>query len=356
MMPSKAEETTDRPLSQLINTATRSIHGKLNKLIMSRLSIALPPHAQDASNYVSGLLHITPIYITFESLWRNILDLEETNSDDAGADPEGSQPESTDVENRNLSDSPTTDDRVNSLLTNLYLPGLVRSQELQKDVISLTGWSSHTVAEHLDDAGESPVLGEFIQHIQHVVGERPHVLLAYAWVLYMALFSGGRIIRAALEKVDANFWIPASAHLASPRMKPRSATTNTTTKAVGGPLNFFSFTTTTLGDDDVGAGGGGGGGGAGNDEDLKTTFKQRLAGSEGMLTTDERDDIVQEARSIFAYMVRLVSELDDICDTDPQAGRMLSLRSRDSVVVEKERRAALALLAKRIAAEEREEE
>ncbi|KAK7745225.1 hypothetical protein SLS62_009854 [Diatrype stigma] len=365
-MPSRIEET-DRPLSQLINTATRSVHMQLNQLVVSRLTIALPPHAQDASNYVSGLLHITPIYIVFESLWHNILnpapDVDDSNTDDTGV----AQPDSTDIEIlpdlMHLAHTPTIDQRMRSVLSDLRLPGLIRSQELQKDIISLTGWSSLTVVEHLNDSAELPVLGEFLYHIKHAVEERPHVLLAYAWVLYMALFSGGRIIRATLEKVDSGFWIPASAaaatshhHLLLRQHRPTSSMGNnpgsssTATAATAtGPLHFFSFAATEEDKNDDGNGKGNGG------EDLKTAFKQRLAGSESRLTTKERDEIVREARSIFAYMVRLVEELDDICDTDPLAGRMLSLRSRDSVVVEKERRAALAVLAKRVAAEEGQE-
>lgn len=364
-MPSRLEET-DRPLSQLINTATRSVHTQLNKLVVSRLTIALPPHAQDASNYVSGLLHITPIYIVFESLWHNILNPAVPGVDDSNADDtEVVQPDSAGIETLpdllEFAHTPTIEQRMRSVLSDLHLPGLIRSQELQKDIISLTGWSSLTVVEHLNDSAESPVLGEFLHHIKHAVEERPHVLLAYAWVLYMALFSGGRIIRATLEKVDAGFWIPASEaataqhhhHLLRQHQlsgsgvggKSGSSSSDTAARAWG-PLHFFSFAT-------VGEEGGNGNNNGG--EDLKAVFKQRLAESESRLTAGERDDIVREARSIFAYMVRLVEELDDICDTDPLAGRMLSLRSRDSVVVEKERRAALAVLAKRVAAEEEAE-
>ncbi|RYP24462.1 hypothetical protein DL765_000482 [Monosporascus sp. GIB2] len=343
-MPLKEGEE-DRPLSVLINTATRSVHTKLNKLVVSRLSLALPPEAEDASKYVSGLLHITPIYIAFESLWRKILQSdvpveEEDGLDDADScdvcDPETAQSEPTDLQTlRDILRIPhllTVDSRTRSLLTNLYLPDLTRSQELQKDIVSLTGWSNRTVTEHLDDASESPVLSEFLHHIRHAAETRPHVLAAYAWVLYMALFSGGRIIRATLQSIDPRFWVPASAarHQSASRTGPGVAMA----AVGGGPLHFFSFASTP---DDG--------------EELKTTFKQRLVESEGLLTGAEREDVVQEARDIFAFMVRLVTELDDVCGTEESdASHMVSLRSRDSVVVEKERR-ALARLAKKVAEE-----
>ncbi|RYP48873.1 hypothetical protein DL769_011150 [Monosporascus sp. CRB-8-3] len=341
-MPSKTGES-DRPLSVLINTATRSVHTKLNKLIISRLSLALPPETEDASNYVSGLLHITPIYIAFESLWRKILQSgvtaeEEDGPDDADScnvcDPETAQSEPTDLQTlRDILRIPhplTVDPRTRSLLTNLHLPDLTRSRELQKDIVSLTGWSNRTVTEHLDDAAESPVLSEFLHYIRHAAETRPHVLTAYAWVLYMALFSGGRIIRAMLQSIDPDFWVPASAahHQSASRTGPGVATA----AVGGGPLHFFSFGSTP---DDG--------------EELKTTFKQRLVESEALLTGAEREDVVQEARDIFAFMVRLVTELDDVCGMEESdASHMVSLRSRDSVVVEKERR-ALARLVRKVA-------
>ncbi|RYP01163.1 hypothetical protein DL764_006286 [Monosporascus ibericus] len=343
-MPAKTGET-DRPLSVLINTATRSVHTKLNKLVVSRLSLALPPKAEDASNYVSGLLHITPIYIAFESIWSKILQSrvtveEEDDPDNADSsdicDPETAQSGPADLQTlRDILRIPhpiTVHPRTRSLLTNLHLPGLARSRELQKDIVSLTGWSNRTVTEHLEDAAESPTLSEFLHHINQATETRPHVLTAYAWVLYMALFSGGRIIRSTLQSVPPDFWVPASAahHQSASRTGPGVAAA----AAGGGPLHFFSFASTP---DDG--------------EELKTTFKQRLVESEALLTGAEREDVVQEARNIFGFMVRLVTELDNVCDTEESdASHMVSLRSRDSVVIEKERR-ALARLARKVAEE-----
>ncbi|CAJ2507710.1 Uu.00g088960.m01.CDS01 [Anthostomella pinea] len=400
-MPSKTEEN-ERSLSQLINIATRSVHTKLNKLVLARLPLALPPQADDASQYVSGLLHIAPIYISFESLWRTILDspvsVEEASTEDthvcAACDPAAAAkapPASPDVHSApdgnglDAPHRPVICSRIHSLLAHLHLEGLQRSRALQDDLAALTGWSSRTLAEQLNDAAESPVLADFLRHTKSSVRANPHVLLAYAWVLYMALFSGGRFIRASLEGVDAAFWVPASAqHAEWPSHKAAinaAGNTITTVPCSSGsssnaksfhshqqqsqqqphepnqqeeeqnqnhhpPLDFFRFATPDDG------------------EDLKQTFKGRLAQSESLLTPAERDDVVQEARCIFEFMVCLCGELDDICGTDREAesgtavgagaraAGLLSLRSRDSVVVEKERR-QLMEMARRV---ERERE
>ena len=381
----------DQPLSQLMNAATRSVHSKLNNLVVSRLQLALPPQAQDASNYVSGLLHITPIYVAFESLWHGILHPAPQNEEEGEGSTEHNlsfpsalppcnlcSPEVAPSERNDLQTLPeildfagpavasaaaALDPRVPTVLAAIRVPGLERSASLHRDLVALTGWSLHTVTEHLDDAAESPVLAEFLHHIRHAVASRPHVLVAYAWVLYMALFSGGRVIRAALERTDPNFWVPASAS-ASTSSRQRKAAGD-----VRGPLRFLSFGATPDEDEEVEEDededqngevdehdGSASAGEEDSGEALKATFKTRLSEVEGLLTAEERAEAVDEALNIFVFMVRLVAELDEICDTEParEAGGMLALRSRDSVIVKKERR-ALAQMAQRVAAEQQQE-
>ncbi|KAJ8113964.1 hypothetical protein ONZ43_g5018 [Nemania bipapillata] len=319
-MPSKTGDPPC-PLSDSINAATRSVHAKLNKLVISRLRLALPPQADDASQYVAGLLHVTPIYNTFESLWGKVLEspgppgapsLDQRHLNDITYDLAETQLDDDPDPRRQLAVS----ERIRQLLANLYSGGLQRSQALEKDLVSLTCWSSRTLAEQLNDASESPALGDFLAHMRISVEKSPHNLLAYAWVLYMALFSGGRFIRALLENIYPAFWVPASAQRPAPATLANIATTKTQ------PLSFFRFDTPDDG------------------EDLKREFKKRFCDQEGALTEPERQEIIQEARCIFEYMIRIIDELDDICakDKDTAESRLLSLRSRDSVIVENERR------------------
>ncbi|KAI0120130.1 hypothetical protein GGR51DRAFT_554166 [Nemania sp. FL0031] len=333
-MPSKTRDAPC-PLPDSINAATRSVHTKLNKLVISRLRLALPPQADDASHYVSGLLHVAPIYMTFESLWKIALEsLDHLEGHNTGGSPNGAARGSVRAQPDDYSGRPpqfAVTARIKPLLSSLYFEGLQRSQALKNDLVSLTGWSSRTLAEQLNDASESPVLSEFLAHTRDSVETSPHTLVAYGWVLYMALFSGGRYIRASLENIYPAFWVPASAQ------RPMPATLANATSAETQPLNFFRFDTPEDG------------------EDLKVEFKRRLLDLGDTLTETEREEIVQEARCIFDYMILLIGELDDICEKDRESpeARLLSLRSRDSVVVENERRQNSTEISRRAAAKRR---
>ncbi|KAM0434141.1 hypothetical protein ACHAPT_004086 [Fusarium lateritium] len=347
----------DRPLAESIVAATRTIHAKLNKLIIARLPLALPPRASDPTLYISGLLHITPIYMTFEALWRDILDSSPANDVDekeTNDDPDTSLPDSGET------DFPASDihrlsgcNRTQSLLQHVFLPGLMRSDRLKADIAHLTGWSDNLVEDQLRFVEQSGRLGDFIQHIKRSVQHRPHVLLAYSYILFMALFAGGRFIRATLESAGDDFWN----HLPSP-IKPTSLpcqqSTRPTKRASGlsdeqlpehdhychathtMPLRFFHFQTSEDG------------------EDLKREFKQRLLDAERLLTAREKHDIVQESVCIFENMTLLINQLDSVCgdperkDSGGTASSLIDLvdqfhpfraRLRDSVAVAKERSA-----------------
>ncbi|KAI0122943.1 hypothetical protein BJ170DRAFT_118466 [Xylariales sp. AK1849] len=294
-------------LGESINAATRAVHTKLNKLIIYRLPLAIPPQSNEPSSYISGLLHICPIYNTFESSWQTIcksVPLDEENA--LGTPHRGS-----------------VCTRVHSLLTRVHAPELERTAALKEDITIMTGWSPSLLEDQLASAAESPILSAFLQHLHQAVRDRPHVLLAYAWVLYMALFSGGRFIRASLARVAPSFWTATDQ---DPEILP---------------LRFFTFDAPQDGDE------------------IKLAFKKRLAeSSDSLLTADEREDVVAEAKCIFEFMVGVVEELDVVCSMDPrdtqgqiddesvlaQMSKLLGLRTRDSIAVYKERRA----LAKRV--------
>ncbi|KAH7152132.1 hypothetical protein B0J13DRAFT_497911 [Dactylonectria estremocensis] len=351
-----------RPLAELIAISTRTVHARLNKLIIARLPLALPPKAVDQSVYVSGLLHIAPIYLTFERLWRSILDAEPnvgsstptSKSHAAELPPIGSDhgPSKTqDVQSERARDH-TVDTRIHSLLQNMYLPGLMRSDRLKADIASMTGWPDHVVEEQLRSIGQTGRLGEFTHHIKRAVENRPHVLLAYSYILYMALFAGGRFIRASLESFGEDFWAQVPSPI-RPTDLPCQHSAMPVERASGltneelphddhnshadhkMPLRFFHFQTPEDG------------------EDLKREFKRRLVDSEGTLTDGEKHDIIQESVCIFENMTSLIHQLDEVCaDSDQNGGNHglcvndfigminpISARLRDSVSVAKERSA-----------------
>jgi heme oxygenase len=315
------------PLGNSINTGTKPLHTKLNKLIVGRLPLALAPQAEDPSNYVSGLLHITPIYATFETLWRAALDSPLAQENSTKRDEHSCEACESSTTIRDTSHAPddlqqsTICPRIHDLLARVHTPELEREGALKSDIGSLTGWDDDLLREQLDSASEHPVLSDFLGHIRWAVESRPHVLLAYAWVLYMALFRGGRIIRATLERVDSDFWA-----MLNPDVFPEK------------PLQFLTFDTPREGDE------------------IKSDFKRRLTeSSENLLTASERDDIVAEAQKVFGSMLALVGELDDFCREETEdsetmsdkfkgyVGRLVGMRAgmryRDSIAVTNERRA-----------------
>lgn len=351
-----------RPLAESIAISTRSIHARLNKLIIARLPLALPPRAADPSIYVSGLLHIAPIYMTFERLWRNILDADpeadpETTAgdscdpdmpllDSAGVPLEGHEAGGQGVHN------PPVCKRIHSLLQHLHLPGLMRSDRLKADIASLTGWPDHVVEEQLRSIGQTGRLAQFTNHIKRAVENRPHVLLAYSYILFMALFAGGRFIRASLESAGKEFW----EQLPSPVLPTELSCQHSTRpieRASGltdeelpeddhnshadhkMPLRFFHFKSAEDG------------------EELKREFKKRLVDLESILTDAEKHDVIQEAVCIFENMTLMINQLDMVCaDLDRNNGdditsvnnlagmvNPIGARFRDSVSITKERTA-----------------
>jgi hypothetical protein len=183
-----------------------------------------------------------------------------------------------------------------------------------------------------------------VSHIRRSISRHPHVLLSYAWVLYMALFSGGRFIRATLEnagRANPHLWGHAKPSSSSQLTEPGSSfqRKSSTTASTHGPLQFFHFPTPQDG------------------EDLKVEFKSRLAEQGKLLTQEEVEDIVKEALCIFENLILVIGQLDDVCHTrindlrspleelanpfsSPGTGEKGSaFRIRDSVLVAKERAA-----------------
>ncbi|KAK2627196.1 hypothetical protein QTJ16_003162 [Diplocarpon rosae] len=353
-------------LSERINTSTRSVHTQLNRLILTRLPLALPPYTNNPSTYVSGLLHIAPIYSNFEGLWATILTTPQLPTTLQASydvcDPERPlvdsntpplvHPKTTEPP---ILHTPKICGRTHSLLAHLRLPGLLRAGRLRADIRILTSTPDHQIDAQLAEIAHSGPLAEFLAHTKASVEANPHVLLAYAWVLYMALFSGGRYLRAALKEAGGqgnSFWDRDSAPVqpyriddsiipprAKSRVTPQSALGTAPThaqpsndiparpsKPVAG-LQFFNF----IGNQDG--------------EDIKSEFKKRIAEAEVLLTSGEQDDIVIEAQHIFSYMIQLVNQLDavvgtsdDDLETSASAARGRPLNaSRDSVSVAKER-------------------
>ncbi|KAG5982830.1 hypothetical protein E4U55_001283 [Claviceps digitariae] len=285
----------DRLLAESMVIATRPVHAKLNKLIVSRLPLALPPFATDSQAYASGMMHIAPIFATFESEWSAILD----------------QP-----------DPSTVSQDLLTTLQLLHLPGLMRTDRLEADVQSMMGWTRAVTREQLDRVSKTGHLKEFLSHIRRAVKSKPHVLMSYSYILFMALFAGGRFVRTTLEAAGEEFWqrLPGGRdseqdqqeeeqeeELQQEKQEEDKQTSSSNTSGL--PLRLFQFDTPQDG------------------EDLKRDFKQRLAEAEKWLSCREKHDVVQEAICIFENLVLVVAQVDDVV---AEAGIGVGAGARDA--------------------------
>lgn len=147
-------------------------------------------------------------------------------------------------------------------------------------------------------------MAEFCTHIRRRVGQKPHVLVAYAWCFYMAVFSGGRWIRSELLGAGPDFWTAGTAS------SGEVAETKEPVRLGERGLSFWSFP------------------GGHDGLDIKEAFKARLLAAETLLTTDERIDIIEEAKTIFTLSTSLVQELDEKLGTDFDKMKQLEAAAR----------------------------
>ena len=259
LTPSPSPPPTAPPptLPAEINAATRKQHILLNRLIVDRLSLALPPAASDPSVLGHGLAAFARIYFTFEDAWQHI-EHAAGNEDTA---PSGGH-----------------DAQVLRWLSTLRPEGLHRSSRLKEDLQHLsrrTGTQCHS---------EIPARRNMIRRMQARIDLNPHTLVAYGWVMNMAIFSGGRWIRQQLSAAGTEFWIGRQDYWTIEKHDVRLL-----------ELPGFSFLSFDGNEDG---------------EDIKKVFRSRLAEAETLLTQQERHDVVVTAQQLFEDCIALVGELD----------------------------------------------
>ncbi len=230
----------------------------MNQLILRLLPLALPPHASNPYLYARGISNFLPIYSAFENPLRSLHSL-------------------------------VLPRHVIPVVHRLYIQDLERSSSLEHDLKFLSPRSDLRIEGNAFDSeyrvNDRPRLREFVHHISAAVEAKPHVLLAYTWVFYMALFAGGRYIRGKLHSVkEERFWarrvnaIPAGGAAADMNR-----------------LSFWNFPVATH-----------------DGEDLKTEFKARVQEIEPNLSPAEKKDIIQEAVEIMRRLLEVVHEIDSV--------------------------------------------
>jgi heme oxygenase len=199
------------------------------------------------------------IYAAFESSWRDFLD------------SSGSTLTSIDQEQQQ---------RLRTSLRFLFMPELARGDHIQNDLDNVRKANPDI---QLRSAQPSPVLDKYLKHINEATRDNPHTLVAYAWIMYMALFSGGRWIRKQLLSGGQPFWSPQSLSSGS-----AGSDRKITPEDCVSILHFEGYE---------------------DGEDLKREFCTRLSDIENLLTAQEKEEIIAEGSIIFNHTVDLVEDL-----------------------------------------------
>lgn len=177
----------------------------------------------DHTLYREGLLAFAFIFKTFEEEWASSMS----------------------------SGSPNIDPRIKTALRNLYSTPLLRTPQLTKDLRYYFGSTPFSTK-----APTTIQRTAYVAHIRQMVAERPHVLIAYAYNYYMALFAGGKILKYQISKAKGFF-------------PERYGMTEEDRIAAG--TNLFSFEVEQ-----------------GKEDELRTSFKRALGDLEDTLTVQER--------------------------------------------------------------------
>lgn len=205
-----------------------------------------------------GFSRWAEIYYGFEEVWHSIIGDHADWPTETSDDPASF---STDKE------------RVEAVLRSICMPELHRSRRLDSDFAALKVLepSVASLDPHTANVGR-----EFRQYIKERMPEKPHLLVAYIWIMYQALFNGGRFIRMALLKAGPEFW-----GLSPKEMDPTNFPS---------PLSFWCVE---------------------NDETVKTEFRTRVEKADNLLTEPEREEILAEALEIFRRCTLITLELDE---------------------------------------------
>lgn len=133
---------------------------------MSRLVLGL----RDYKLYREGILSFYYVYRTFEAVWAELLK-------DASALPP----------------------HIYAALVAVSDPRIARASAIADDLTYLFGKDSFSAAQEPD----TPQRRAVVEHIASAIRAKPHVLLSYTHIYYMALFAGGKVIcRQILHQKD----------------------------------------------------------------------------------------------------------------------------------------------------------
>ena len=212
--------------------STRKDHRALNRLIILRLPLCLPPNADNPLVYARGIVLFGQIYYVFEQILK-----------------------------RGVSDN----------LLNIHyqrcLPYLLRTDRLKDDIHCMKPRFGSDAADELDSLASEAYT--FRSRIASAIAAKPHVILAYTWIMYLALFNGGQWIQKQLKSAGTGFWHDQEF-----------------------PISFFAF------EEGFAPGCG--------KEGLEACLKEGFLSAASVLTDTERDDVIHEAKHIFSLCSEMI--------------------------------------------------
>jgi hypothetical protein len=227
---------------------------EVNRMNSARILQCLIGEKRSLSLYTLGFSYYAEMYFGFEEVWQELEDI-------------GSWV----AEYPCSSTSPSYEERISRLLVLLNMGGLHRTERLKADISRL----------HSSDPGVARLVinelhtMQIKDDIKSRIRENPHKLLAYVWVLYSALFNGGRFIRRQIVKAGPEFW--------------GLAPEDEDIESFPAPLSFWSVC---------------------DDPSFQEGFKSRVNEADNLLTAIERKDVVDESVWIICRCKQLTEELD----------------------------------------------
>lgn len=96
--------------------------------------------------------------------------------------------------------SAPTSPRIKSALQGLYSTPLLRTPQLIKDLDYFFG-----SIPYLLDEPRTFQRSRYAAHIRRAISEKPHLVIAYAYNYYMALFAGGRVLKNHISRAQGFF-------------------------------------------------------------------------------------------------------------------------------------------------------
>lgn len=243
-MSTDVDSGTRPALPIQLHAATREKHHALNVDVLAHLPLSLPPIAADSLPYATGMVVFGQVYFAFEDQIQETLQRDQTGE--------------------------TTRD----IYQHIFFPRLLRTARLRADIDTLKSRFESRTEQGLSSLAEESK--RFYEQVRRSLKDKPHVILAYAWTMYLALFNGGRWIRKQLAAPGSEFWHGAS------------------------PLSFWDF-------DD--------GDNAESDEALKVAFKNGFSTAATLLNDEEKDDVIEESKALFDLCREMIAFLDTVAKT-----------------------------------------